>query len=193
MDTKMLSFAKWLGSLAIVSMGSFAIAMPVVVNDKFDTPFNPIADWTATNTVSRIGTEAVFSGTDNPDKPMLEQLISGFVSGAGYELSFSFEVPDEGDVGVMVGSVFDDTLGNFGLPMEFIADGTSLLLKFTYFGGDGGTLFLDNIAIRCSDNSPILGCIDPDLPPQGLPEPSSLLLVGAAMVAGAWVRRKKRI
>jgi len=164
-------FAKWVGALAIATLAPLAQAIPV---GNFTGAGHTLGPLNSFNNSS-------FS----PD-------ITGLVIGATY--NFSFDI-------VLLNGPFDPanlshSIGSF-TSVDGETDGEFVAASDTEFwdfvldpsGNDPTSLDIIRAKISCSSNSLVL-C---DRPSTNVPEPGTLMLVGAGLLAGAAIRRRKPV
>ena len=180
---------KWIGALAIAALAPTAMALPFT-NGGFttgDAPWNPSGNAFINDTMPRTGLLSLeFSFNDGTAGSVL-QTFDGLGSLSSYHVSFYIK----GDATGFIFTVDGLTKSSLGKPTiftlvdgDFFADAGGAATMSLSIAGATGNLFVDDISItqNCSPANPC----------NNVPEPGSLLLVGAALAAGALVRRRKQ-
>lgn len=199
----------WVTAMVVAVLAPSAHA-GIVTNGDFET--GGLANWTsklvtAPNTACGIaaasgtglfGTTAAAFNCEGPDQASLRQTLQT-TGGVAYDIEFWLKGGSGSTLQVHWGLV-DLLLGDFSLGSTAVngfqnysvtqkAVGASTVLDFNFrFAGATSTAFLDNVSV---DESVIGAC--PAGQACAVPEPGSLLLVGAALAAGAAASRKKKI
>jgi len=163
-------FAKWVGALAIATLAPLAQAAPIVI---YSNPLlGSLNGFTPTPTLT-------FSVP-----------VPGLVFGTTYE--FNFELFGAIDVifqhlNVEIGDFDDSTLNGGGAFDATLADD---FLVFTLTPQkETSVVSIVNMKITCDETSTNLCTRSTN----NVPEPGTLMLVGAALLAGAAIRRRKPV
>jgi len=162
-------FAKWVGALAIATLAPLAQAAPIVI---YSNPLlGSLNGFTPTPTLT-------FSVP-----------VPGLVFGTTYEFNFElFGAIDVifQDLNVAIGD-FDDSTSGGGAFDATLADN---FLVFTLTPqNETSAVSIINMKITCDETSTNLCSRSTN----NVPEPGTLMLVGAALLAGAAIRRRKPV
>ena len=163
-------FAKWVGALAIATLAPLAQAIPTPVG-SFVTPG------------INLGPLDLLQGKT------LSVIVTGFAPNVDYGFKFVAEGPPRFDIGDLSVSFADFQLTPGARDGDFSSISGTETWLFEYIGLlDQGLIYIRSAEIFCQGTPD--QCSDST---NNVPEPGTLMLVGAALLAGAAIRRRKPV
>ena len=180
---------QWIGALAIAALAPAALA-GAFTNGGFeagDIPWNPSGNAFVDGTTPRTGSLSLEFRLVEGTAGSASQAFDGLGSLSSYHVSFYIKGDATGFVFTVDGltkSLLANAASFTLVDGDFLADAAGAATMSLSIAGATGNLFVDDISItqNCSPANPC----------NNVPEPGSLLLVGAALAAGALVRRRKQ-
>lgn len=210
MKIKTKSLASWVGVMALALLAPIAHADPVVTrNGGFEiagsAPF-PVADWTLADNAEKSGDEQhggqfsirLFTTGDSGDAGT-GSVLQNVTLFDFEEYYFEFYLMGARNmVTATIGgavadffSVSDDDQDGWWMYQGFITNSTAGDLKFSFNSTSAAEAYVDDVLLMCVES--LTGNCTGVPIGNNVPEPGSLLLVGAALASMAAIRRRKPI